>query len=345
MSKKNSTFALDFAHYIQCVINSNMNDKVKNIKLYLCEALGCEVAIHPLKMALKKQLPLLIIESYDLYECQMMDITLCLLLPKDAEATPIRLKKHCDLVQTALGMHVAVALNEVKPYNLQRMIAARVNFVMPHRQLFMPSLMMDLRQPRNPIHMQGQPMPIMAQCMVLYHLEKHSLNGLSAQPIAERLGVSYPNINRAIKWLHENQFVTLSDTREKQLSFLKVGQELWQQALPLMQTPIERLLHTDATLDALITGEEALAEWTMLAEPNHHCWAISKEQAKALSKTLNKEFGDHLVEVWRYEPHLLAQDNECVDTLSLYLSLKDTQDERTHKELNRLMNEYPWSKD
>ena len=319
-----------------------MRDNILHIKSYLSEMMGAEVAITALPNSQKKQLPVLITESYDLYECLLMGVNVCLLICRDSGATPIRLKKHCDLAQKTLGVHVAVVLNEVKPYNLQRLIAARVNFIIPGRQLFLPSLLMDLRKPRNVINTEGTKMPIMAQCMLLYHLEKQSLNGLSAEPIAELLNVSYPTISRAVKWLHENHFVTFSAGREKQISFVKEGQELWQDAEPLMQSPVDRVLHTDVELDALIGGEEALAERTMLAEPNHRCWTISKQQAQELKSVLNNEFGDHLVEVWIYDPYLLSQDGEYVDTLSLYLSLRDSADERTRKELNQLMNDYLW---
>ena len=177
--------------------------------------------------------------------------------------------------------------------------------------------------------------------MVLYHLQKKSLNGLSAQPIAELMGVSYPTINRAIKWLSDNGFVTLAKSREKQLTFIHEGYELWQQALPMLQTPIERVLRTDAMLHTAVCGEEALAEMTMLAEPNHHCWAISKQNAQELAASLDKEFGDHIVEVWKYDPQLLTEDGK-VDVLSLYLSLRDTEDERVHKEVNQLIKERKW---
>jgi len=156
------------------------------------------------------------------------------------------------------------------------------------------------------------------------------------------MGVSYPNISRAIKWLNENHLVTLSPGREKQLTFVKDGYELWQLALPMLQNPCERVMRCDAPLDAPMAGEEALAEDSMLAEPGYHCWAISKEQAREKANLLSKEYGEHRVEVWRYDPALLCDGTDKVDKLSLYLTLKDTQDERVHKELNQLMKETKW---
>ena len=318
-----------------------MDDNILNIKTYIESATRTEVQIWPLEDDAKKTLPLFISGMYQLLHCQLLGAEVCLLCCKKADVTPMQLKKHCDIVQDRLEMHTAVVLTEVKPYNLTRLIQAHVNLIVPGRQLFMPSLLMDLRPQRNPVNMKDQPMTVMAQCMVLYHLQRKNLNGLSAQPIAELMGVSYPTINRAIKWLSDNGFVTLAKSREKQLTFIHEGYELWQQALPMLQTPIERVLRTDAAMHTPICGEEALAEMTMLAEPNHHCWAISKKDAQELAPSLDKEFGDHIVEVWKYDPRLLAEDGK-VDVLSLYLSLRDTTDERVHKEVNQLIENRKW---
>ena len=309
-----------------------MGDNILDIKNYVEYIVGAEVQIHPIEDAAKQVLPILVTGMYKLLHCQLFGVDICLLCSNNPDLTPAQLKKHCDIVQDRLEMHTAIVLKEAKPYTITRLIQAHVNLIVPGKQLFMPSLLMDLRPRRNSVNMKEQPMTVMAQCMVLYHLQKQSLNGLSAQPIAARMGVSYPTINRAIKWLADNGFVTLAKSREKQITFVHNGYELWQQALPMMQTPVERVLHTDISLDAPICSEEALAERTMIAEPNHHYWAISKQIAKELAPSLDKEFGEHIVEVWKYDPRLLAENGE-VDVLSLYLS---------HKEVNQLIKERKW---
>ena len=309
-----------------------MDVNVQNISNYIEKVVGAEVQIEPLDKAKKQALPVLITNAYQLLQCQLLGAEVSLMVCKDANATPMQLKKHCAIVERALEMHAAVVLPEVKPYNMKRLVDARVNTIVPGRQLFLPSLLMDLRVQRNPVDMQGKPMPVMAQVVVLYHLQKHSLNGMSAQPIAELMGVSYPNINRAVKWLADNRFVELSPGREKQMRFISEGKELWEQALPVLQSPIERVLRTDRMLDAYVCGEEALAELTMLAEPQERHWAISKQEAQQLGAELHKEFGEHVVEVWRYNPKLMGE-NGMVDRLSLYLSLRDTEDERVRKEV------------
>jgi hypothetical protein len=47
------------------------------------------------------------------------------------------------------------------------------------------------------------------------------------------------------------------------------------------------------------------------------------------------------IEVWSYEPKLLG-DNEVVDPLSLYLSLRYNADERVQQQLERLIEEVQW---
>jgi len=319
------------------VINSKIDVNVLNISEYIEKMVGAEVQIEPLDKAKKQALPILITNAYQLLQCQLLGAEVCLMVCKDADATPMQLKKHCAIVERALEMHAAVVLPEVKPYNMKRLVDARVNTIVPGRQLFLPSLLMDLRVQRNPVDMQGKPMPVMAQVVVLYHLQIQNLNGMSAQPIAELMGVSYPNINRAVKWLADNRFVELSPSREKQMRFISEGKELWEQALPVLQSPVERVLRTDRMLDAYVCGEEALAERTMLAEPQEQHWAISKQEAQLLAADLDKEFGEHVVEVWRYDPKLMGE-NRMVDRLSLYLSLRNAEDERVKKEIKGILD-------
>ena len=50
---------------------------------------------------------------------------------------------------------------------------------------------------------------------------------------------------------------------------------------------------------------------------------------------------DARIETWKYAPALLS-DGNAVDPLSLYLSLKDSPDERVQSELADMMENVPW---
>jgi len=134
--------------------------------------------------------------------------------------------------------------------------------------------------------------------------------------------------------------------KEKTLKMVGNGKELWEKAMPLMLSPVERILYTDEQLEEKpIAGESALESYTMLSTPEVPCKAVSKvwvaEHPKAM---LNKNYGECRVEVWRYDPMLLAKGN-VVDPLSLYLSLQSNEDERVRIELRNLINNVKWLED
>ena len=73
--------------------------------------------------------------------------------------------------------------------------------------------------------------------------------------------------------------------------------------------------------------------------------AISKNAYKTIEDRCRQSLDEFLlsekvvkVEVWKYDP-MIFKNNDCVDTLSLYLSFENENDERTNEALNELMKE------
>lgn len=109
-----------------------------------------------------------------------------------------------------------------------------------------------------------------------------------------------------------------------------------------MSSPIERILFADTKpVGGLMAGETAMGHYTMLAEPATPVVAIGKVAAKENAALMNKEYGDIKVEVWKYSPALLSEDGYA-DRLSLYLCMKDSEDERIQIECDSLIEEMEW---
>lgn len=85
----------------------------------------------------------------------------------------------------------------------------------------------------------------------------------------------------------------------------------------------------------------------MLTPPAYTTCALSREEWKTphqRSQTIEVPTGDpdaREIEVWSYPPALFAE-NEIVDPLSLYLSLKGDTDERTQSALHEMMRKFGW---
>lgn len=185
-------------------------------------------------------------------------------------------------------------------------------------------------------------MPPVAQMLVLYHLEKSTIDGLNTSEIAELVGLAYPTINVALRWLETNNIITLIGGKQKSVQIILNKMELWNKSLPLMSSPIERILFTDIKpIGSLMSGETAMGHYTMLAEPTTPVLAIDKVTAKENAAIMSKQYGDIKVEVWKYSPTLLSK-NGIVDKLSLYLCMKESDDERIQLECDTLIEEMKW---
>ncbi len=337
MSKISSNFAHSHIYMIMC----KMKDFINKTTTYLEVMFNQKISITKLSKKEITCLPLYITSNYVCYQLQLFAADVVLLCcTEELSFTPLQLKKQKELVEEKLGKIVVFAFDNMASYNIQRLTAQRVNFIIPPRIMFIPDRFIDFKLLKA-TYTPSETMPVMAQCIVLYHLQIQSLNGKTAQEIAEHFAVSYPNINRAIRWLAEQKIITLEGSKTKQIFFPK-EQDLWKKIKSHIFNPIERVLFTDETLpEAHIAGVNALATYTMLNSEEQQTFAITKEQAKHLKITTDKKFGTNRIEVWKYDPAYLSTD-KIVDKTSLFLTLQNNEDERVQIALETLLESLIW---
>ena len=102
-------------------------------------------------------------------------------------------------------------------------------------------------------------------------------------------------------------------------------------------------------LSLAIAGESALARVSMLNEPRVPVWALQSKTwqshkdacPRSLQEIPYAEVGSAEIELWRY-PVLMPGQNESVDPLSLYLSLRDRTDERLQDAISKLLEKTLW---
>lgn len=118
--------------------------------------------------------------------------------------------------------------------------------------------------------------------------------------------------------------------------------ELWDRMLPFLANPIERIVYTDSLPDEVfcISGVNALSEYSML---NKEKMTLMPLQKKKLDGCKSDRQG-----IWR-DPHrdmalqsMFFSKNGIVDKLSLFLAMKDMDDERIQIELETMINNMIW---
>jgi hypothetical protein len=169
--------------------------------------------------------------------------------------------------------------------------------------------------------------------------------------MAPLLGYSAMTMTRAFDELEAASLAEVTVRgRERCLRFNGGRREIWDKAQPFLRSPVNKRLfirRTEGTEGAIRAGLTALAHYSMLAQPAYTTYALNREDWKALRKRHKiievpaQDADASEIEVWWYPPALFAEGG-IVDPLSLYLSLKTDQDERTEAALEEMMVKFQW---
>lgn len=322
-----------------------MNKLIDRVATYCKKMSGQDMALKAMDKVQLGKLPIAITGNYTCCEAMLMDVPILLLAIQNESYTPKLLQKHQQIVTRLMGFHTVFAMENVASYHVSRMIDARINFIIPDKMIYIPSLLVNLKEMKDGRKLEEEVMPSMAQCILLYHLQRESLNGWTTRQLAGKFRTSYASMNRALRWLNVKDLVGLEGKKEKTLFIKYKGKELWKKVSPLMLSPVDRVLYTDERFaEKPDAGESALEKLTMIVSPERPSKAVSKEWALEHKQLLNKFDGDYQVEVWRYDPCLL-DNNHIIDPLSLYLSLQTSDDERIRIELKNLISNVTWLED
>lgn len=321
-----------------------MEEIIANTTHYIEFLTGEKVTLKPLEREVRSKLPLYITGAYELRTGVLFGRNICFVfVDKDAECTPLQYSKRAQALEQMTGLLPVFVMESLVSYNAHRLTKHRINFIVPGKQLFLPSLLMDLGKTQKEIT-ETETIPATAQLIILYHLEVALLNEKTGKEIAGLIGASPANVTRAIKWLTSRGLVEFIGNKAKHLRFAQSGKALWMTARELMRSPVLKTVYTDNDPQGLICGQNALSEYGMLLEADHKMVAVGPKEYSAIKWSTDPTYGENEVQVWMYNPGKLAKIL-LVDKLSLYLSLRDSGDERVQKELKTLIDEMTWLED
>lgn len=298
-------------------LNIIMTDKrIERTKEYIHSFLNDKIKVGVIPENVRKQLPIAINSTYDCYHTAIIGIEAYLCYPKDEkEITPSKVQNHLQMIKEHTGIPGIIVFEEIPSYNIKRLVDQRANFIIPGKQMFVPSLMMDLRKIPAKDKDVKEEIPAIAQCMILYTLQI-GLDEYSVADISESYNVSYSTANRAVRWLQSKDFVFVSRTVGNVL-FRFTGMQLWDKALPYLTSPIEKTIMIDRIPERYLVYSDTSKSGTKSV------YIISKNESKNVHDTPD---GRYSVEVWKYDPFILSKDKIHVDSISTYLAMKEKTD-------------------
>lgn len=250
------------------------------------------------------------------------------------------------------GIPALVILSQIDISLRRTLISNKIDFVVPERQIYLPSLCMYLNERGFGVNIADKDvLSPSAQALLLYHLQVHSLEGLTLKEIAPLLDYSAKTISVITSELIKPAICVLeSQGRSKRLHFTQSGRDLWKIVAPLLESPIASIYYINELPNELkevakMSCDSALSHYTFLADTKQQAVAISKRNPLISHLLdigeLHPTEGSVRVELWKYNPALLS-DSPFVDKLSLALCYKGNDDERVNKELNQLIDNMEW---
>jgi hypothetical protein len=316
---------------------------------YINEVLGARVTYKKIAPEKLKNLPFFLAKGYDFGEIRLYNLKIVLLSVKGDFTTEV-LRTHLTKVQSILNAVVVAVIPQVDAYKRLRLIEKRVPFIVPGRQMYMPDLLISLKEYGNSQVEDQQPanMQPAAQFILLYHLQVDPLEGLNLGTIAQKLGYNPMTITRAAFYFHNTGLCKIEGTKEKFLKFEKTKRELWDIAEPKMTNPINKTqFYTGYTLHESLkkTNMNALAHYTDLNDEPIDYLAMRPGFGKFIVgvnlEPIDPMEGNVCIEEWKYDPELLT-NTEYVDPLSLYLCFRENKNERIEMALEKLLEQILW---
>lgn len=295
-------------------------------------------------------LPLFLRERYQL--CSLLLFgrkrLLALEIPGSETASPAEYAAHAQTMLAQFSEPVTLVIPQVASYARNRMVQAATPFIVPGSQLFMPFMMVDLRERfSTPATEAGQHFTPAAQCILLYHLLRQPLQGLPLRDIAKLTGYSAMMVTRVKDEWEANGFCQTSRVgRSVVVEFAAGGRKLWHMAERFFTSPAKKYhwIHWPYPKSpALAAGFTALSRVTMVGDDaipalalHRHAFRLRLENG-TLRAVNGPEEANVRIEEWSYDPTLLS-DGPNVDPLSLYLSLREDGDDRVQQQLQTVLD-------
>lgn len=181
------------------------------------------------------------------------------------------------------------------------------------------------------------------------------IEGKPFKELAARLNIKVMEISRAVDNLKKSELCEVEGSKVKAIRFTMNKPDLWQEVekRQLWISPVlKRVFVDEKPKEAiLLSSTSALSEYSDMNPSRQKYYAIEKAvfyelQKKKTLVEANEHEGKYCLEVWKYNPGTLVselkKDSPVVDPLSLYLSLKESRDERIEMALEQIIEKFIW---
>lgn len=320
---------------------------------YLNTTLGKKMELEPYGKT--KKLPLFFREGYNFKILKFFDHTLLLANPKpDSDITPAGFKKQLDTLRKYSDLEPILVLETIDPFLRKRLIEYKISFIVPGTQMYLPQLMIDLKEHFSKKNEKRMRLSPSAQVVILSDIYNRLERPITPVQLGAKFGYTKMTMSRVIDELDHLGICRVEQKGKNRFASIEPESiTLWERIRTHLRSPVKRRVYASSQKNIRHSGYPksgitALAELTLLSPGIIPVYAVSKEEFAVLQKrgvireVENAFDAQFELEVWHYNPSILNNDNDLVDTLSLFLSLREEPDERVQLALKELMEKFRW---
>jgi hypothetical protein len=254
---------------------------------------------------------------------------------------------HSGIVRNALSARPVFAFSRLDREFAARLKAAKVAYVVPSRQVFLPptAILESDRAYAEDEKPLGAHLTPWAQVVLLDCLLHERLPGVVwFSALRGRLNITPVNLSRAARELERRNLArTIRSQRDGGMEFSFDKKRVWYKASPVFVSPVRSRVRVKTKLnDAVKSGITALAEYSDFVDNDFLTFALPASTAKKIPEAKIHRYDGDIMESWRYDPRLLNDGKGLADPLSLYISLKGATDPRIQIATERLLEKTLW---
>jgi len=287
---------------------------------------------------------------FSFYSIEFNNQVLCVIQAKNEKnsITPLKYKQITTQIEILVKMPVIVIMWPLSYYERERLINQGVYFIISDKYAFLPSLIVNV-QAKKKVKTLSRLIPA-AQYVLLYYLmsEKPKVE-YTIKDLEQFMPYNYVALARAVANLVDYKLCSTEIKDNSGIKYIQFGnnkRELWMKAQGYLSSPVKKVLYCDIIPEGnnfSISGVNALSQYSHLNSEQYETLAIWDKLFNPSEVQFNEVEGSYKIEIWKYPTTMQPfSNNNVVDKLSLYLSMKVEPDARIEKELEIMIEEMKW---
>lgn len=292
-----------------------------------------------LEMEPPRGLPLYITVRYDFRKITIADSDCVFIRPKTGLGTISSIEHQIKKITDACNLPVAIQSETISNYRRKILLEHGVPFV-TDAQVFLPFIGTYLQKQNNEKPDRIGTFTVSAQVALI----KWLLNPAEKVRITELmvgLGYTTMTMSRVARQFVATGCFSIEKAGVANVLVAKYdAKTMYEKAADYLTTPVAHAGYVDLPLDGdyIIAGTEAVAERTLLNPDPFHTYAAYGMDKSILRGEYVSPEKQAYVEIWKYDPRILMTEDNCADSISVALSLKDTTDERVEGAVEDMLN-------